>query len=200
MTAAQWDSCSVTYQPAGSSENVFCFIGTFCRILRNVQIMQTQPWVTATERQIRASPSVLVLWCFLWFWRIKSLLKKRYCFLLVSTINVTTSAGLSLPCLCSLWNWFTGWRKAVVYAQVLFFPHQCLCRDSVTPSPTQRPNLEQTLFFAGHLQSGKPHASLNLSPPLIQNSLPSCCHQLRLGLWLGGPLCGIPAVWLPDEF
>lgn len=43
------------------------------------------------ESHREANPCLLfclrVLWSFLWFWRIKSMLKKHYCFLLVSKIN-----------------------------------------------------------------------------------------------------------------
>lgn len=53
MTVDQWDSCRIIFWPGGSCENLSCFIGTLCWLLKkNAQIMQTEPEVRATGTQI----------------------------------------------------------------------------------------------------------------------------------------------------
>lgn len=114
MTVDQWDSCRIIFWPGGSCENLSCFIGTLCWLLKkNAQIMQTEPEVRATGTQIP------VLFFFVWgsydpvlsLYRIRSLHKKHYCFLLTSKMKFNicpnkACLGLSSAYLSSLWNWF----------------------------------------------------------------------------------------------
>ena len=60
MTIDWWDSCRIIFWPGGSCENLSCFIGTFWWLLKkNAQIMQTEPEVRATGRQI---PVLFFVW------------------------------------------------------------------------------------------------------------------------------------------